>query len=525
MGKFSSNLGVLNRVKHIELVLHLLSYSGGENTIGEDHELKANEAREIKNWDAVSKGGMIRSEGFTKVGSDGAGAPAYTDDFDLLAHHYEGANTAVYGIVNGDLVILSGSDINEEDSGAFTAAKLSHAIVAGDALWITNSTDNLKYKTIGNVIANPTQKPSSAKDRIYFHQERLIAEGGSKVVEGSKSGTGNWKADNAAWTASNDAFSATFPDLTRGCMPSFPTGPEIAVFTDFACFTMFNFPNVAIRPIQNSHGCALPETIALGNEGVYFASEFPTKGIWLWDSVNWIDITSNHNFVNDIDFSKRAFGIYRNNKYYFVYNESGSGDTFPNRLRIFDAKLGRWMQRPLNTDLSDSFGYPALLSRDSNELYFGSSQKTNIYELDDGSTSDASNNTQASYKTKDFTSRDFSLAAGGEFTINDVRMKLTKVTVTFSGQVGSLGLAWTGDKGKRSGSLTFDLTADGDKINTTFTVNTSKILSTPPDKTITKTFDNSAIGRTFNFQITNSGTSTRPQVKRIKIHAVALEEA
>ena len=29
-------------------------------------------------------------------------------------------------------------------------------------------------------------------------------------------------------------------------------------------------------------------------------------------------------WIDDVDFSKRAFGIYKNNKYLFIYNESGS---------------------------------------------------------------------------------------------------------------------------------------------------------------------------------------------------------
>ncbi len=526
MGKYNSNRGVLDRSKYQELVLSLTSFSGGENLIGEDHDLADNEARVIKNWEAISAGGMIRAKGFSLIASDGAGALAYTDDFDSLAHHYESASsTALYGIVNTDLVILSGSDINQEDAAAFTAGVLSHAVVAGDTLYITNSTDNLQYKTIGAGIATPTQVPSAAKDRIYFFKERLVAEGGNKVVEGSKAGTGNWKADAGAWTDSNDAWSATLPDLTQGCAQSFPTGNEITVFTNFATFTLFNFPNVAIRPIQNSHGCSLPHTIALGSEGLYFASEFPTKGIYLWDTVRFINLTDKHDFVDNIDFSKRAFGIYRNNEYILTYNESGSGVTYPNRTMVFDARYGRWYQRPVNTDLSDNFGYPALLSRDNNELYYGSSQKTNIYEFEDSTSSDNANATEATYKTKEFTSKDFDIGTGGQFTIDDVRMKLVKATVVFAGQSGSLSLQWTADRGGRSGSLTYDLTAEGDIINENFTVNTSLIVTDPPDKTVTKTFGNAALGRSFNFQLLSSGTGTRPQVKRVKIHAVALEES
>ena len=58
-----TNRQALDRRNPIELVLELLSFAGGENTIGEDQELKSNEARIIRNWDAISLGGMERSKG------------------------------------------------------------------------------------------------------------------------------------------------------------------------------------------------------------------------------------------------------------------------------------------------------------------------------------------------------------------------------------------------------------------------------------------------------------------------------
>jgi len=520
-----TNRPILDKAPTTDLVLEILSFSGGENTIGEDQELASNEAREIKNWDITSIGGMIRTKGINEVAD---GAATYTLDVDLLHHHYEGANTEVYGVIEGDLVIKSGSSINQEDATAFTSGKLCHAVTAeGDTMWITNSTDNLKYKNRGVAIAAPTQKPSTAKDRIYFHKSRLIAEGGGSaptVVEGSQAGNGNWKAGASAWTASNDAWSATMPADTTGCVPSWPSGPELTVFTDFEAIALFNFPSVALRPIQNSHGCSAPYSIAKGNEGVFFLSKFPDLGVYLWDGFNWINLTEKNDFVDDINFGQRIFGKYHESRYYLFYNETGSGVSYPNRLRIYDAQFGRWMQRPINADLSDNLGYPAILTRDNNEFYVGSSLKDKFYEIETG-TDDEGNNTEATYKTKDFSSRDFNHESGAGFVIDDVRLKLSKVTLTFNGTVGAISIQWTADRGIRAGSITFDSTATGDLINTTFMVNTSKIISSPPDRTVTKTFANDAVGRRFNFQIINNGTGTRPEVKKIKIHAIAMEEA
>ena len=183
------------------------------------------------------------------------------------------------------------------------------------------------------------------------------------------------------------------------------------------------------------------------------------------------------------------------------------------------------MQRPVSSDWADNFGYPALLTHDNSELYFASSRADELYEFETDDNSDEGENTEASYKTKDFSSADFSVAGGGRFPVDDVRMKLIKVTSTVYGTKGSVTLQWTADRGKRSGSQTFNILADGDIINDTFIVNTSKVVTTPPDKTITKSFKNSAVGRRFNFEIGNINTGTRPEVKKLKIHAIALEEA
>lgn len=522
MVKNLTNLQTLDRRDPLELVLEIFSFVGGENTIGEDQELKSNEAREIKNWDAISLGGMKRSKGFNEVADGGV---TYTDAPDLLAHHFEGASTALYGVIETDLFIKTGSTIAQEDAAVFTDNVLCHAVSTNNTLWITNSTDNLRYKTIGVAIATPTNSPSAAKDRIYFHKERLIAEGGNNVIEGSRAGFGNWKAAADAWTATNDAWSATLPDDSQGMVMGFPSGPEVTVFTEFQAFSLFNFPNVALRPIQSSHGCSAPYSIASGGGGVFFLSKFPTLGVFFWDGINFLELTVNNDFIDTVNFSQRIFGIYRDNRYWLFFNEKNSGVTYPNRVRIYDADLGRWMQRPINTDLSDNFGYPALLTRDNNELYVASSQKDKVYELETTDDSDETNNTEASYKTKDFSSRDFRLANDGSLPIDDVRMKLTKFTITFSGTVGVLTIQWTADRGAHSGSQTVDLTADGDRLNIDFIVNSSKINVTPPDKTITQTFSNDAVGRRFSFQFLNSGTSTRPEVKKFKVHAVALEES
>jgi hypothetical protein len=83
------------------------------------------------------------------------------------------------------------------------------------------------------------------------------------------------------------------------------------------------------------------------------------------------------------------------------------------------------------------------------------------------------------------------------------------------------------DKGARSGSQIFGLTAEGAKINEDFTVNVSKIiaLDSIPDKETIRSFANSALGRSFNLQILNRATGERPKIKSIKIYAIALEEA
>lgn len=597
-----------------ELVLLIDSFAGGVNTIGEDQAVKANEARVIKNWDALSLGGMIRSKGINEIADGGV---SYSAAPDLLAYHKEGASDEVYGIIAGDLVKVNGASLSQEDASAFTTAVLSHAVSAGGKLWITNQTDGLKFKKIGQSIATPPGSPSQNYARIYHHKSRLIQEGGvtdKNRVAGSRAGQGNWvnasvgaavftggglndltsggtytgeKKDvyeveidatgtpdtykwrknggaytsgvsitvspqtlsdgvtvtfgattghtlgnkwtititGNAWSASNDAFTIDFPNDTKGIATAFPSGDEDLVFTEFGCFSLFNFPNVAYRPIANGRGCSAPSSIAKGDEGVFFASKYPTLGIFLFDGVNFIELTQFNKdvLIEKVDFAKRCFGVYRDKKYYFIYNELGSGVSYPNKCWVYDTRFGRWHERELNEDLADSLGYPALLTELNNEIYVASSRKDKVYEIETGE-EDEGNATEATYRTKDFSSIDFLTAGGKQFPIDNARLKLKKVTVEYYGTTGTLGLGWAADSGRISGGKVFDLSAEGDLLNSTFIINTSKLVSLPPDKVVTQSFPNKAVGRKFYFEITNSGTSNRPKVKKIKIHAIVMEE-
>jgi hypothetical protein len=285
---------------------------------------------------------------------------------------------------------------------------------------------------------------------------------------------------------------------------------------------------VAYRPIANSIGCIAPYSIAIGLEGVFFLSDFPKLGVYLYNGVDFIELTPYNDFPSKIDLTKRIFGIYRNQKYYIFYNESGTSVTYPNRCKIYDTLFGRWMTRPVNASLTDNFGYPAILKYDNNELYVGSSVKAKIYELETTDNSDETYNTEANYETKDFSSRDFSLADGrGSFPVDEVRMKLIKMVVTYYGTTGNLTIQWTADRGKYTGSQTIGMSgAAGALINTTFTVNSSSVVVEPTaDKTVIYSFPNSAVGRRFRFNIVNNSTGNRTKIKNIKISAVALEES
>lgn len=507
---------VLDQRDSVELVLEIPSFAGGENTVGQDQELKANEARVIENWDSDSLGGMIRSKGYTSIATGGA---SYSAAPDGVLHHYEGSSTRNYVIVEGDLTYVNGSALTQTDNGAFTSGALTKGLSAGNFAFFTNTTDNLKFTTIAGSIAAPTGVPASARSRIYYHKSRLVAEGGGVTVYGSRAGAGFWTATANTWSASGDAWSIDMPDLTQGCAPGFPTGGQITVFTKFGAYALTGFPNVAQNFILGSHGCSQPESIQIGAEGVYLFSLYPTLGVFLWDGASWINLTVNETWVNQVSLTNRCFAVYSENKYRFFYNDNTSGVSYPNVCRIYDARWGRWMKRSVN--MTDTFGIPFLLTKANNELYVTSSQADTVYQLEDTSTSDNGSATIATYTTKDFTSKDFGLPR------DEVRMKLLKVTATYFGTTGTFSIGWSSDRGAHSGSQTFDLQASGDLINTTFTVNSSSIISAADlkDKTVTRSFNNSAVGSRFSFQITNQGTGERVRIKKIKIVAIALDES
>lgn len=515
---------ILDNTDEKEIVLELLSYSGGENTISEDHIAKSNEARTCENWEAVSLGGMQRAKGFNQV-STAAG-----DDSSDLAHfHFEDSTGGgeFIGVIAGDLVKDDSGTVTVVEAGAFTADVLCHATKGEDDSWITNSTDNLLRYTIAGDVTTPASQPALARERVYRHKNRLVTEGGGVRIYGSRVGAGNWTAADA-WSLANDAWNIDIPNDSKGCAIAFPSGDTITAFDEFRAYLLSGFPNTRYDPIANSRGCSAPYSIAIGDEGVYFVSKHPSLGVFLWTGTEFINLTAQNEdvFVEKINFSARIFGIYRDQKYYLFYNETGSGVSYTNRMRVYNAKFGSWMNRPVNSSLADNFGYPALLTDQSNELYVWSSRKKKIYELETDDDSDEGNNTEANYKTKDFTSADFMVKAGKNVPIDEALMKITKITLTYSGTVGVVTLQWTADRGRASGSLTFDLSAGGDLLNTTFTVNSSEIISSGDiaDKKITKSVKNSAVGRTFNFQMLNNGTSTRPKIKKIKIHGLLLSE-
>lgn len=522
-----TNEPTLNRLHDLELSLELLSFAGGENTISEDHVCKADEARVLKNWDAISLGGMKRSKGFNEVGDGGV---SYTNQLDLLVQHEDATGNEVYGICEGDLVVLNGTAIEQEDASAFTSGVLSTAVSKANKLWITNSIDNLKVKEVDVAIAVPDDVPPTACARIYNHKNRLIAEGSitnPNRIYGSRTGTGNWTAADA-WSLANDAWSIDLPDTTTGCIPDFPSGSEVLVFTERNCYSIYNFPNTAFRSLgASARGCSAPYSIARGDEGVYFVSKYPTLGVYVFDGINFVELTAlNHDvFVDLIDFRYRIYGCYRNKKYYLFYTEINTGASYPNRLRIYDAQFKRWMERPINEDLGDTFGYPTVLTFTQNELYVASSQVDKIYELETTDESDEGYDTEAVYTTKDFSSRDFAIAAGGQFPIDDVRFKLTKCSIVLNGTAGNLNFYWSFDRGLHTGSRAIDLTSSGSELlNTTFIVNTSYITANPPDRTIVFSFPNSAVGKRVYFTFSNASTSSRPEIKKVKFSAIAIGE-
>lgn len=493
----------------LELTLNIPSFAGGENTIGQDQELKVNEARVIENWDSDSLGGMRRAKGFSEIAN---GHPIYTAAPDLLLHHFENNFVRNLVVLNGDLARINGSAISQLYAMAFTNGVLCHGVSAGNSAWITNSIDNLKrYTSSGNLVI-PASQPSTACDRIYYHKSRLVAEGNGVTVYGSRAGIGNWTAANG-WSSSGDAWSIDLPDLTQGLCPNFPSGNEIAIFTKFGVYALSNFPNVAFRPIQPSHGCCAPYSIALGTEGCYYLSNFPTLGLYLWDGTNFVNLTINEDWVSKVNLSNRIFGIYRENKYWLFYNETGSLGTAPNVCRYYDARWGKWAKRTINPLVLDNFGYPAVLTKSSNELYVASSKQDIIYQLEDTSNSDNGYPTLANYKTKDFTSLDFGLG------MDEITIKLIRAIITYYGSINQFSMQWTGDRGLHSGAMVFPIAANGDLLNSTFIMNQSFLAVVPPDRTVIRKFNNSAVGRRFDFQLLNSAIGDRTKIKKVKIEA------
>lgn len=612
MPLYKTSTSVLDRKDSLELVLEIPSFAGGENTVGEDQELKSNEARVIENWDAESLGGMIRSRGFTSLATnpyimsaavftgaglndataggtytstathtytviiDATGTPdtfkwkkdsgsfttgvaitgsaqtlvdgvtiafaattghtlndqwvitvtVYTAAPDLLLHHYEGSTPRNYVLISGKLFRINSAALTVTDATAFTSGVLTHGVTAGSRAWMTNSTDNLKYTTISGSITVPTGVPASARDRIYYHKQRLIAEGGGVTIYGSRAGSGNWHGSANTWTASGDAWSIDLPDLTQGLAPAFPNGDVITAFTKHQAFTLYNFPNIAYKPVQASHGCSAPYSIAQGVEGLFFLSQYPTLGVYLWDNGgNFINLTINETWVSDVSLTNRIFGYYRENEYGILYTSTANGQAYPDVWRIYDTKFGIWKSRPVNSSVADNFGYPSVFEKPSNLLTFASSRQSVVYTMEDTSNSDNTYATDARYTTKDFTSKDFRTIEGGSFPIDEVRIKLLKVTITYYGTTGNIILSWNADRSLHSGSKVITMSSSvGDLINTTFTVNSSSLVSSPPTRTVTKSFPNDAVGRRFSFDIINSNTGERPKIKKIKIFGIALEE-
>ena len=514
---YKTSRNVLDARQPVELVLELKSFAGGENTIGEDQELKLNEARKIENWDAIALGGMKRSKGFNLVADGGA---TWSEDIDLVIQHKEGASTRVYAVVEGDLVYEDGVALTLDDNGAFSTGILCHGVSVGGVLYITNSTDNIKYKTLAGDVTALTNVPDDPRERIHYHKFRLIAEGGGRRVYGSRAGTGNFNASDG-FSLTNDAWNIDLPEDTKGGVS---IGDDFYVFTEFEAYALYNMPDIAYRQIIGSHGCSAPYSIVKAKEGIFLVSRYPTLGVYLWVGSSWENLTKNHNFVEKINFGQRIFGTYRNDKYYLFYNETGSGVNYPNKLKIFDVKFGRWMDRPVNTAIGDNFGYPCLLTHANNELYVGSSLTDKLYELETADDSDEGENTEADYTTKDFSSADFSVNTGGQFPIDEVRMKIIKLVLTAYGTKGTITIQWSADRGQITGSQSFDVSASGDLLNTTFILNSSYLSATPPAKTIAKSVANSAVGRRFKFQIINANTGERPEIKKLKIHAIAAEE-
>lgn len=522
-----SNRIALDNLDALELALEILSFAGGENTIGEDQATKINQARVIKNWNLISLGGMERMPGINKIGDGGAGYATFAD---MMIQHKDSGGTVLYGAINGDSVKLVGTVITQDDIAAFsTPGTLLGAVsVLNNALWVTSQVDDLMKKTVGNAIAAATDQPAQKYARIYNHKSRLLVEGGvtnKNRVEICRAGIGNWDAADA-WSLANDACSIDLPEDTRGCVPGFPGGNDVLVFTENECFAIYNFPQVAFRPFVRI-GNAAPHALALGDEGVYFVSRRPNKGVFLMSQTGEVKELTQFNrdvFTDKIDFSGRVLGVYRNRRYYLFYNESNSGVTYPNRCRIYDARFEAWIERPINMALGEAFGIPTVMKYNEGvELYVASSIVDKWYEMEVG-TDDEGEDTQATYKTKDFSSRDFALARGGQFPIDDVRMKFIDLVITFNGNSGTFNINWETDRGLHSGSKVVTLTSTGFVLGSSL-LGTGTIGGSPTDKTVVIKLPNTCVGKRINLTFVNNGQGTRPKIKKVKLRAIALEEA
>jgi hypothetical protein len=150
--------------------------------------------------------------------------PAYmyipNGELDVLAYHKE-TSSRVFGVVKGDFIYVDAAILKCQTGNAFTRAVQCHAVSAGGKIFITNSTDSIKYATIGADIAIPAGLPGAARERIYYHKSRLVAEGGGPTVYGSRAGSGNWVGADA-WSASNDAWSCVLPENTKGVIVDWP---------------------------------------------------------------------------------------------------------------------------------------------------------------------------------------------------------------------------------------------------------------------------------------------------------------